>query len=119
MQDASESSQVGSCSGEPPRGNQDLSWGQDAHHNSMATCGAGWPPWRGPRADQAPDVRHQGSQDRTDYPIHHFRVCEHAVDWTGRSGLTDLLLTARHGSEFARQRLQLSHGRSAGRLLDR
>jgi hypothetical protein len=40
MHDASQSSQAGSCSGEPPRGNQDLSWGQDAHHNSMGTCGA-------------------------------------------------------------------------------
>jgi hypothetical protein len=50
-------------------------------------------------------VLHQRSQDRTAYPIHHFRVREHAVDWTGRTGLTDLLLTARHGSEFARQRL--------------
>src|SRR5689334_3925724 len=56
-------------------------------------------------------VLHQRSQDRTAYPIHHFRVREHAVDWTGRTGLTDLLLTARHGSEFARQRLRLSHGR--------
>jgi hypothetical protein len=40
MHDASQSSQAGPCSGEPPRGNQDLSWGQDAHHNSMGTCGA-------------------------------------------------------------------------------
>jgi len=40
MHDASQSSQAGSCSGEPPRGNQGLSWGQDAHHNSMGTCGA-------------------------------------------------------------------------------
>ncbi len=35
MHDASDGSQVGSCSLEPPRGNQDLSRGQDAHHNSM------------------------------------------------------------------------------------
>jgi len=40
MHDASDGSQVGSCSREPPRGNQYLSWGQDAHHTSMGTCGA-------------------------------------------------------------------------------
>ena len=40
MHDASDGSQVGSCSREPPRGNQYLSWGQDAHHNSMGTGGA-------------------------------------------------------------------------------
>ena len=40
MHDASQSSQAGSCSGEPPRGNQGLSWGQNVHHNSMGTCGA-------------------------------------------------------------------------------
>jgi len=38
--DASHGSQVGSCSGEPPRGHQDLGRGQDAHHNSMGTYGA-------------------------------------------------------------------------------
>jgi hypothetical protein len=31
---------VGPCSGEPPRGNQYLSRGQDAHHTRMGTCGA-------------------------------------------------------------------------------
>lgn len=40
MHDASDGSKVGACSGEPPRGNQDLSWRQDAHHHSMGTCGA-------------------------------------------------------------------------------
>ncbi len=40
MHDARGGSEVGSCSREPPRRNQDLSWGQDAHHNSMGTCGA-------------------------------------------------------------------------------
>ncbi len=40
MHDASDDSQVGPCSGEPPGGNQDLSRGQDAHHNSMGTGGA-------------------------------------------------------------------------------
>jgi len=38
MHDASNGSQVGSCSREPPRGNQDLGRGQDAHHYSMGTC---------------------------------------------------------------------------------
>ena len=37
MHDASDSSQMGSCSREPPRGNQYLGRGQDAHHNSMST----------------------------------------------------------------------------------
>jgi hypothetical protein len=46
MHDASDSSQVEQCSREPPRGNQNLSRGQDAHHHSMGTCGARWPPWR-------------------------------------------------------------------------
>jgi hypothetical protein len=40
MHDAGDGSQVGPCSGEPPRGNQYLSRGQDAHHHSMGTCGA-------------------------------------------------------------------------------
>jgi len=40
MHDASHGSQVGSRSREPPRGNQYLSRGRDAHHNSMGTCGA-------------------------------------------------------------------------------
>jgi hypothetical protein len=39
MHEASDGSQVGSCSGEPPRGDQCLGWGQDAHHDSMGTCG--------------------------------------------------------------------------------
>jgi hypothetical protein len=46
MHDASHGSQMGSCSGELPRGNQDLGRGQDAHHTSMGTCGVRWPPWR-------------------------------------------------------------------------
>jgi len=40
MHNASHGSQIGSCPHEPPRGNQDLSRGQDAHHTSMGTCGA-------------------------------------------------------------------------------
>jgi hypothetical protein len=40
MHDASDGSQVRSCSREPPRGNQYLGRGQDAHHDSMSTCGA-------------------------------------------------------------------------------
>ena len=40
MHDASDGSQVGACSGEPPRGDQYLGWGKDAHHDSMGTCGA-------------------------------------------------------------------------------
>jgi len=41
VHDAGDGSQVRSCSGEPPRGDQDLGRGQDAHHDSMGTCGAG------------------------------------------------------------------------------
>jgi hypothetical protein len=37
---ASDGSQVRSCSREPPRGNQYLRRGQDAHYHSMGTCGA-------------------------------------------------------------------------------
>jgi len=40
MHDARDGSQMGSCSREPSRGNQDLSRGQDAHHTSMGTGGA-------------------------------------------------------------------------------
>jgi hypothetical protein len=40
VHDAGDGSQVGSCSREPPRGSQYLSWGQDAHHDSMGTRGA-------------------------------------------------------------------------------
>ena len=40
MHDDSESGEVGSCSGEPLRGNQDLSWSQDAHPDSMGMCSA-------------------------------------------------------------------------------
>src|SRR4029077_7624351 len=43
MHDGSDSGQVRSCSGEPPRGNQDLGRGQDAHHDSMSACGTRWP----------------------------------------------------------------------------
>ena len=39
MHDASHRSQIWSCSREPPRGNQCLGRGQDAHHDSMSTCG--------------------------------------------------------------------------------
>src|ERR1700730_10423629 len=35
MHDPSHGSQMGSCSHEPPRGNQYLGRGQDAHHDSM------------------------------------------------------------------------------------
>jgi hypothetical protein len=37
MHDAGHGSQVGSCSREPPRGDQDFGRGQDAHHDSMST----------------------------------------------------------------------------------
>jgi hypothetical protein len=40
MHDASDSSQMGPCPREPPRGNQYLGRGQDAHHDSMSTYGA-------------------------------------------------------------------------------
>ena len=40
MHDASDGSQVRPCSREPPRGNQYLGRGQDAHHDSMGTYGA-------------------------------------------------------------------------------
>jgi hypothetical protein len=40
MHDASDGSQMGACSREPPRGNQDLGRGQDAHHDSMGICDA-------------------------------------------------------------------------------
>jgi hypothetical protein len=40
MYDASHGRQMGSYSREPPRSNQDLSRGQDAHHHSMGTCRA-------------------------------------------------------------------------------
>jgi hypothetical protein len=40
MRDASHGCHVRSCSREPPRGNQDLGRGQDAHHDSMGTNGA-------------------------------------------------------------------------------
>jgi len=40
MHDASDGSHLGSCSGEPSCGNQDLSRGEDAHQDSMGTCGA-------------------------------------------------------------------------------
>jgi len=46
MHDARHGSQVRSCSREPPRGNQDLGRGQDAHQDSMGTCGARLPPPR-------------------------------------------------------------------------
>ena len=37
MHDGGEGSQMGLCSGEPSRGNQDLDPGEDAHHDSMGT----------------------------------------------------------------------------------
>ena len=40
MHDASDGSQVRSCSREPPRGDQCLGRSQDAHHDSMGTGGA-------------------------------------------------------------------------------
>jgi len=40
MHDASNGSQVGTCSREPPRRDQYLGRGQDAHHDSMATYDA-------------------------------------------------------------------------------
>ena len=40
MHDHSHGSQVRSCSGEPPRGNQYLGRGQDAHHHSMSAGGS-------------------------------------------------------------------------------
>jgi hypothetical protein len=40
MHDGSDGRQVGACSREPSRGDQDLGWGEDAYHNSMSTCGA-------------------------------------------------------------------------------
>jgi hypothetical protein len=40
VHDSSHGSQVWSCSREPPRGNQYLGRGEDAHHDSMGTCGA-------------------------------------------------------------------------------
>jgi hypothetical protein len=40
MYDASHGNEVGSCSREPPRGNQCLGRVEDAHHASMGTCGA-------------------------------------------------------------------------------
>ena len=59
MHDPSHGSQVRSCSGEPPRGNQYLGRGQDTHHaqhghvrRSMTTAAAG-PPSR--RAGSPPD----------------------------------------------------------------
>jgi hypothetical protein len=38
------------CSRQPPRGDQDLGRGQDAHHDSMDTRDARWPPRRPGRA---------------------------------------------------------------------
>jgi len=40
MHDPSHGNQVRSRSREPPRRNQELGRGQDAHHDSMGTCGA-------------------------------------------------------------------------------
>ncbi len=40
MGDASHGSQVGPCSRKPPRSDQYLGRGQDAHHASMSTCDA-------------------------------------------------------------------------------
>jgi hypothetical protein len=34
------------CSRQPPCGDQDLGRGQHAHHDSMDTCDARWPPRR-------------------------------------------------------------------------
>ena len=40
MHDAGDGSQVRARSREPPRGNQYLSRGEDAHHDSMRMCSA-------------------------------------------------------------------------------
>jgi hypothetical protein len=40
MHDPRHGSQVRPCSREPPRRNQYLGRGQDAHHDSMGTCAA-------------------------------------------------------------------------------
>ena len=44
MHDPGHGSQVRSCSSEPPRGDQCLGWGQDAHHDSMGIRGVVRPP---------------------------------------------------------------------------
>jgi hypothetical protein len=46
MHDAGHGRQVGSCPGEPPRGNHYLGGGQRTHHHSMSTCRARSPPQR-------------------------------------------------------------------------
>jgi len=43
----------GSCSREPPRGNQYLSRGKHAHHDSMGTCATRWPTRQRDRRPQA------------------------------------------------------------------
>jgi hypothetical protein len=40
MHDPGDGSQVRACFRQPPRSNQDLGRGQDAHHDSMSTRGA-------------------------------------------------------------------------------
>jgi len=40
MHDARNGNQVGPCSRKPPRRDQYLGRGEDAHHDSMGTCGA-------------------------------------------------------------------------------
>jgi hypothetical protein len=40
MHDPGDGSQVRTCPGEPPRSDQYLGRGQDAHHDSMGTCDA-------------------------------------------------------------------------------
>jgi len=63
MHDARQSSQVGSCSSEPPRGNQDLRWSQDAHPDSMGMGSARWPPvtGHGPARDHMRGIRVHGT----------------------------------------------------------
>ena len=49
----------------------------------------------GARADQAPDMRYQGSQDRTtDYPIHHFREREPCRRPSARRAISWLIFQA-------------------------
>jgi hypothetical protein len=40
MHDPGDGHHMGPCSREPPRGDQYLGRGQNAHHDSMSTCGA-------------------------------------------------------------------------------
>ena len=87
MHDASDGSEVWSCSREPPRGHQCLGRGQDAHHASMGTCGAGWPPRRRGRCSRS------GIPSRMRRPEGAARLSPAS----GRAGATDLHCPARIG----------------------